>query len=100
MQTADTAIGASGGSQAMSEGSSLEKILARRRQQVAGDRAATDLPATLISESGISSRADIDQLTQGGNSGFLIGESLLRAADPAALLRSLRGVPLRELRHV
>ena len=46
--------------------------------------------ATLVSESGISSRADIERLQQCDYRGFLIGESLMRAADPVALLESLR----------
>ncbi len=46
--------------------------------------------ATLVSESGISSRADIVRLQECGYRGFLIGESLMRAADPVALLESLR----------
>ncbi|MGI8956857.1 MAG: indole-3-glycerol phosphate synthase TrpC [Chthoniobacterales bacterium] len=46
--------------------------------------------ATLVSESGISSRADIERLQKCGYRGFLIGESLMRAADPVALLESLR----------
>jgi indole-3-glycerol phosphate synthase len=46
--------------------------------------------ATLVSESGISSRADIDRLQRVGYRGFLIGESLLRAEDPAAFIQSLR----------
>ena len=46
--------------------------------------------ATLVSESGISSRADIDRLQRVGYRGFLIGESLLRADDPAAFIQSLR----------
>lgn len=45
--------------------------------------------ATLVSESGIASRADIDRLRGCGYHGFLIGESLLRADDPAALIQSL-----------
>ena len=45
---------------------------------------------TLISESGISSRADIERLRRCGYRGFLIGESLMRATDPVALLESLR----------
>jgi indole-3-glycerol phosphate synthase len=46
--------------------------------------------AVLVSESGISSRADIARLRDCGYRGFLIGESLLRADDPAALIHSLR----------
>ncbi len=44
---------------------------------------------TLISESGISSPADIRRLVDCGYRGFLIGESLMRADDPVALLESL-----------
>jgi indole-3-glycerol phosphate synthase len=47
---------------------------------------------TLVSESGISSAGDIVRLRQHGYRGFLIGESLMRAADPVALLESLRHV--------
>lgn len=45
---------------------------------------------TLVSESGIASRADVERLEGCGYRGFLIGESLMRAADPVALLESLR----------
>lgn len=48
--------------------------------------------AVLVSESGISSRADIERLRECGYRGFLIGESLLRAPDPEALIRELRHV--------
>ncbi|CAN5436967.1 indole-3-glycerol phosphate synthase TrpC [soil metagenome] len=48
--------------------------------------------AVLVSESGISSREDIQGLRDCGYRGFLIGESLLRAPDPAALIRELRHV--------
>ncbi len=47
--------------------------------------------ATLISESGISRSDDIARLTSCGYRGFLIGESLMRAEDPAGLIRELRG---------
>lgn len=56
--------------------------------------------ATLVSESGISSLADIDRLSRCGYRGFLIGESLMRATDPAALISSLRRTEIKESQHV
>jgi indole-3-glycerol phosphate synthase len=52
----------------------------------------------LISESGIGSRDDIDDLTSRGVGAFLIGGSLLAAGDPEAKLRELtrRTDPLTE----
>jgi indole-3-glycerol phosphate synthase len=49
------------------------------------------MPAQVIrvSESGISQRIHIDQLTAAGFEAFLIGESLMRSPDPAAALRTL-----------
>jgi indole-3-glycerol phosphate synthase len=44
---------------------------------------------TLISESGIETVADITRLQAAGYRGFLIGETLMRAADPAVLLVEL-----------
>jgi indole-3-glycerol phosphate synthase len=44
-----------------------------------------------ISESGIKTPQDIDSLKACGYRAFLIGETLMRAADPAATLRSLAG---------
>ncbi len=55
-------------------------------------RSAVDrLPqgALKVAESGISSAADVTRLAGAGFDGFLIGESLLLADDPAARLRSL-----------
>lgn len=46
--------------------------------------------AILISESGITARADIDRLSGCGYRGFLIGESLMRATDPVKLIHCLR----------
>lgn len=53
------------------------------------------MPANIIrvSESGIHSRADIDLLLGAGFHAFLVGESLMRSADPVALLKSLGGQP-------
>lgn len=47
-----------------------------------GDRIA-------VSESGIHGRADIERLLEAGIFNFLIGESLVKAADPEAHLRTL-----------
>jgi indole-3-glycerol phosphate synthase len=47
--------------------------------------------ATLVSESGLSSPADLARLTKSGYAGFLIGEKLMCADDPAAALRSFLG---------
>jgi indole-3-glycerol phosphate synthase len=51
------------------------------------------LPSGMIpvAASGIETRADIDRNLECGIRCFLIGEGLVRSADPAALLRQLRG---------
>ena len=46
--------------------------------------------ALLISESGLESAADLRGLYEAGYRGFLIGETLMRADDPAAALRGFR----------
>lgn len=46
--------------------------------------------ATLISESGLNTPEDLGRLAALGYKGFLIGESLMRAADPELELRVLR----------
>lgn len=48
--------------------------------------------ALLISESGLKSHADLRRLQEAGYHGFLIGETLMRADDPAAALRGFRGL--------
>jgi indole-3-glycerol phosphate synthase len=47
------------------------------------------LGALLVTESGLRTHADLRRLKSLGYRGFLIGETLMRAADPAAALRSL-----------
>jgi indole-3-glycerol phosphate synthase len=47
--------------------------------------------AVLVAESGIATADDIHPLAAAGARAFLVGESLMRAADPAAALRALRG---------
>jgi len=46
--------------------------------------------ALLVSESGLNEAGELRRLKEQGFSGFLIGESLMRAADPGAALRDLR----------
>ncbi len=48
--------------------------------------------AVVVSESGITAPADIAELTAAGAVAFLVGETLMRAGDPVAALRRLRGV--------
>ncbi|MFN0087432.1 MAG: indole-3-glycerol phosphate synthase TrpC [Blastocatellia bacterium] len=52
---------------------------------------ASELPPeiTLVSESGIRTRGDIDRLRAAGFHGFLIGEELMRAEDEGAALKGL-----------
>ena len=44
-----------------------------------------------VSESGVGTRADVARLEEAGVDAVLIGETLMRATDPAAMLRELRG---------
>jgi indole-3-glycerol phosphate synthase len=52
-----------------------------------------DVPAgkTVVSESGISSRSQVEDLEQVGVDAVLIGEILMRAEDPEAACRELAG---------
>jgi indole-3-glycerol phosphate synthase len=54
---------------------------------------APQVPADrcLVSESGIRTRADLLRLQEAGVQAVLVGEALMRAADPAAALRELKG---------
>lgn len=47
---------------------------------------------TLVAESGIRSADDVRRLQAAGIHAFLVGESLMTAADPASKLRALRGM--------
>jgi indole-3-glycerol phosphate synthase len=44
---------------------------------------------TVITESGIVARADVEEMMQHGVYGFLVGESFMRAVDPGAKLQEL-----------
>ena len=44
-----------------------------------------------VSESGMKTRADIARLEENGTDAVLIGETLMRSADKAGMLRELRG---------
>ena len=57
-----------------------------------GERLLPLLPATAfgVSESGLRNPEDVQRLRAAGACGFLIGESLMRAADPADLIASLK----------
>jgi indole-3-glycerol phosphate synthase len=48
--------------------------------------------ATLVAESGLRTRADIEQLQKAGYKAFLIGETLMRSGDPLTTLRELQGL--------
>ncbi len=50
--------------------------------------------AVFISESGFSTREELEKLTEWGVDAFLIGESLMRAEDPGRALRQLVGKDL------
>jgi indole-3-glycerol phosphate synthase len=54
-------------------------------------RLAERMPAgaLAVSESGIHSRADVRKLMHAGYRAFLVGEHLMKAADPAEALRAL-----------
>jgi indole-3-glycerol phosphate synthase len=48
---------------------------------------------TVVSESGIDSAKTVSELEAEGVDAFLVGEALMREADPGAALRRLRGEP-------
>jgi indole-3-glycerol phosphate synthase len=57
-----------------------------------------DVPddVTVVSESGIRDRTDVDRLGEAGVDAILVGETLLRAPDPGVVARALASVPRRE----
>lgn len=61
------------------------------------DTTFTLLPAlcgddrVVVSESGITSRAECQRLEEAGVDAVLVGETFMRAADPASAIRQLRG---------
>jgi len=46
---------------------------------------------TLVGLSGVNTRTDVEELASAGAQAVLVGETLVRAGDPAAELRALRG---------
>ncbi len=58
------------------------------------------LPTSVVrvAESGIRTRADIEALSMAGYGAFLVGETLLRASDPARALRELKGENATEIK--
>jgi indole-3-glycerol phosphate synthase len=58
------------------------------------ERVGAAIPAGVVrvAESGIRSRSDVARLEQAGFDAVLVGETLVRSADPAAELALLRGV--------
>jgi indole-3-glycerol phosphate synthase len=57
-------------------------------------RLLADVPEDRVAvlESGIAGRRDVERATAAGARAVLVGEVLMRAPDPAALIRELRGV--------
>jgi indole-3-glycerol phosphate synthase len=58
------------------------------------ERVAEQLPAgrILVAESGVSTPAGANRMSAAGYDAILVGEALVRSADPAALIRRLRAI--------
>ncbi|HEV2685390.1 MAG TPA: indole-3-glycerol phosphate synthase TrpC [Actinomycetota bacterium] len=54
-------------------------------------RASVPDGVTLVGESGVSSRADVEMMLAAGVDAVLVGEALMRATDPEAKVRELLG---------
>jgi indole-3-glycerol phosphate synthase len=83
---------------ALATGALVIGVNARDLETLEVDAAAargrlTRIPSDRIAvlESGISSREDVCAAVEAGASAILVGEALMRAADPAAALRALLG---------
>ncbi len=59
------------------------------------ERLVQDIPPgrVIVSESGISSREDVERLAACGIDAILVGERLMKSADITDAARSLTGVP-------
>mmetsp|Transcript_25224 Transcript_25224/g.51243 ORF Transcript_25224/g.51243 Transcript_25224/m.51243 type:complete len:534 (-) Transcript_25224:236-1837(-) len=66
-----------------------------RTRKLAGliPRGGVETPPLLLALSGVSSRSDVEGFAADAAVGCLVGESLMRAASPAALIRELLGLP-------
>ena len=60
-----------------------EDLIAARRAAIAAQN------ITLVSESGLHTRADLDRVAQAGANAVLIGESLVKQTDPQAAIAAL-----------
>lgn len=56
-------------------------------------RAANGSAVTIVSESGIFSRADVERAANAGADAVLVGEALMRADDVSGMVRELASVP-------
>jgi indole-3-glycerol phosphate synthase/phosphoribosylanthranilate isomerase len=90
---------------ALAAGAEIVGVNARDLETFAVDlpgmaRLGALLPAsvTRVAESGIRTRADVEALAAAGYGAFLVGETLLRAPDPARALRELRGENATEIK--
>ncbi len=68
-----------------------ERLAARLFGPRAATAPAPRLPRLLVAESGIHTRGDVQRLARCGARAILVGESLMRQADPAAKVRELLG---------
>jgi indole-3-glycerol phosphate synthase len=84
---------------ALATDATLIGVNARNLETLEVDRAASlrriaRIPTDriVVAESGVGSRADVEAAIEAGATAVLVGEVLMRASDPGAALRGLRGV--------